>query len=286
RETWMRSLDFIITCVACTVGFGNIWRFPYLCYKMGGGAFLIPYMIAVATVGFPIMYLEVVVGQYMKQSAIGMWKICPLFKGLGILTAVFSYGETAYYMIIFVWCLMYLGTSFHNPLQWTHCNNTWNTRNCSEFVFNTSERVEWNATSSILNITNVSPAIEFWRHYVLEISSLEESGSVVWKLLVCLIALYVLVYICMWKGMIWLPKVSYITGTLPYLLLTVLLVMGATKEGALNGIVYYLNPDLNKLLSLEVWYSAVCQVMFSCAIGLTIWPAMGSYNTFHQNSYR
>ncbi len=102
REVWGKGFEFVLACVGYAVGLGNIWRFPYLCYKNGGlfyvlykphcliiyfgytvgGAFLVPYFVFVACAGAPLLFMEVGLGQFMSQGNISAWNICPIFKGI------------------------------------------------------------------------------------------------------------------------------------------------------------------------------------------------------------
>ena len=82
RETWGNRASFLLACIGSAVGLGNIWRFPYLCYKSGGGAFLIPYIIMLILCGLPLLFMELTMGQYTRQGPIGaLGKICPLLQG-------------------------------------------------------------------------------------------------------------------------------------------------------------------------------------------------------------
>jgi solute carrier family 6 amino acid transporter-like protein 5/7/9/14 len=81
RGTWGKKLEFMLTCVSYAVGLGNIWRFPYLCYKNGGGAFLIPYFTMMIVCGMPIFFMELAFGQFASLGPIAIWKVCPMFKG-------------------------------------------------------------------------------------------------------------------------------------------------------------------------------------------------------------
>uniref|UniRef100_A0A1I8I955 Transporter n=1 Tax=Macrostomum lignano TaxID=282301 RepID=A0A1I8I955_9PLAT len=67
REHWPHHMDFILSCVGYAVGFGSIWRFPYLCYKNGGGAFLIPYIVFMTICGVPLFFLELAIGQFSES---------------------------------------------------------------------------------------------------------------------------------------------------------------------------------------------------------------------------
>lgn len=104
------------------VGLGNVWRFPYLAQKNGGGAFLVPYFIMLCIQGIPIFYLELAIGQRLRKGAIGVWsQVSPYLGGIGISSAVVSYIVALYYNTIIAWCLIYLLHSFESPLPWADC---------------------------------------------------------------------------------------------------------------------------------------------------------------------
>ncbi|CAF1556161.1 unnamed protein product, partial [Adineta ricciae] len=65
---WDRPLEFIFSLISNSVGLGNVWRFPYLAAKSGGGAFLIPYFILYFLIGAPIYYLELALGQFSSRG--------------------------------------------------------------------------------------------------------------------------------------------------------------------------------------------------------------------------
>ncbi|RXN30007.1 sodium- and chloride-dependent GABA transporter ine-like isoform X1 [Labeo rohita] len=133
RETWGRRLEFVLASIGYAVGLGNVWRFPYLCYRSGGGAFLIPYLIMLFLCGIPLLFMEFTVGQYTRLGPVhAVAKICPLFKGVGLATVVISYVLCTYYNVLMTWALYYLLHSFSSSLPWQSCNNTWNSvGNCS-----------------------------------------------------------------------------------------------------------------------------------------------------------
>ena len=87
RGNWSNNLEFILSCFSYAVGLGTIWRFPYLCYRNGGGAFLIPYAIMFVFTGLPLFFLEMAFGQYASEGPISIWKIGPLFQGCHLAAA-------------------------------------------------------------------------------------------------------------------------------------------------------------------------------------------------------
>uniref|UniRef100_A0A7N8XSM9 Transporter n=1 Tax=Mastacembelus armatus TaxID=205130 RepID=A0A7N8XSM9_9TELE len=287
RETWTRQMDFIMSCVGFAVGLGNVWRFPYLCYKNGGGVFLIPYLLIVFIGGIPVFFLEIALGQFMKQGGVSAWNIAPLFKGLGLASMVIVFFCNTYYIMILVWGLYFLFHSFTNPLPWATCGHPWNTPNCTQDFHRTCNNHSAAQTTPPSPAGMRSPVIEFWERKVLRLSGgLHEPGDISYEMVLCLIATWVIVYFCMWKGVKSTGKVVYFTALFPYLVLVVLLAHGVTLPGALDGIVYYLKPDWSKLGEAQVWIDAGTQIFFSYAIGLGALTALGSYNHFHNNCYQ
>uniref|UniRef100_A0AAV2J3S4 Transporter n=1 Tax=Knipowitschia caucasica TaxID=637954 RepID=A0AAV2J3S4_KNICA len=84
RGHWASKVEFLLAVAGNVVGLGNVWRFPYLCYKNGGGAFMVPYLVFVATCGVPLFLLETSMGQCTQEGGITCWrKVCPLAEGIG-----------------------------------------------------------------------------------------------------------------------------------------------------------------------------------------------------------
>lgn len=81
RGNWTGRCDFVLAMLGFSVGLGNVWRFPYLCYQNGGGAFLIPYTICLLFVGIPMFFLEISLAQFCSNGPMTCWQFAPLFKG-------------------------------------------------------------------------------------------------------------------------------------------------------------------------------------------------------------
>uniref|UniRef100_A0A8C3T858 Transporter n=1 Tax=Chelydra serpentina TaxID=8475 RepID=A0A8C3T858_CHESE len=281
RGHWNNKLEYLLSVAGEIIGLGNVWRFPYLCYKNGGGAFFIPYLIFLFTCGIPVFVLETALGQYTSQGGITAWrKLCPLFEGIGYASQVIVVLLNFYYIIVLAWALFYLFSSFTIDLPWGSCDHEWNTENCVEFQ-------KANASLNVTTENATSPVIEFWERRVLKISAgIEHLGSLRWELALCLLLAWVICYFCIWKGVKSTGKVVYFTATFPYLMLVVLLIRGISLPGAMQGVLFYLYPDLTRLMDPQVWMDAGTQIFFSYAICLGCLTALGSYNKYHNNCYR
>uniref|UniRef100_A0A8D1KUE5 Transporter n=1 Tax=Sus scrofa TaxID=9823 RepID=A0A8D1KUE5_PIG len=184
RPLWDTPLQFVFACISYAVGLGNVWRFPYLCQMYGGGSFLVPYLIMLIVEGMPLLYLELAVGQRMRQGSIGAWRtISPYLGGVGVASVVVSFFLSMYYNVVNAWAFWYLFHSFQDPLPWSVCplnsNHTGYDKECEK----------------------ASSTQYFWYRKTLNISpSIQESGPVQWEPALCLILAWLLVYLCILRG--------------------------------------------------------------------------------------
>uniref|UniRef100_A0A3P9DFN5 Transporter n=1 Tax=Maylandia zebra TaxID=106582 RepID=A0A3P9DFN5_9CICH len=265
RPTWSGRLEFILSTVGYAVGLGNVWRFPYLCYNSGGGAFLIPYLTMVLVCGIPLLFMEFTVGQYTRLGPVHAFaKICPLLKGVGLATVVISFVFCTYYNVLMSW-----------TLPWKSCNNTWNAvGNCSSGFPGNDTHLQ-------------SASQQFFENRLLEKTrGIEELGGLRWELFGCLVFAWVIVYLCIFKGVKSTGKVVYFTAVFPYFILFALLINNVQLPGAKNGILYFVTPVWSKLFEVKVWLNAAGQVFNSLGIAFGSMISMASYNKFNNNILR
>ncbi len=241
REIWQSRGSFILASIGSAIGLGNIWRFPYICYANGGGAFLIPYLVALLTAGIPLMVLEYSLGHKFSQSApLAFGNIKKRFEVLGWFALLIGFGIATYYAVVMGWCFNYLGYSFN--LAWG--------QNTQAFFFN-----------QFLKISE-SPM---------------QIGSVQWMIVLGLVLTWIAVIASIWKGPNTVGKVVYFTVTIPWIILIVLVVRGVTLPGAIEGLKFYLTPKFSALLNYKVWLAAYSQVFFSLTIGFGVQITYASF---------
>ncbi|KAK0080700.1 hypothetical protein PV325_013478, partial [Microctonus aethiopoides] len=279
RETWSGKVDFLLSVIGFAVDLANVWRFPYLCYKNGGGAFLVPYCIMLVVGGIPLFYMELALGQFNRKGAITCWgRLVPLLKGIGYAVVIIAFYVDFYYNVIIAWALRYFFASFTYMLPWTTCGNSWNTPQCREFDVNITSGFlsDW-STSNRYNLESInqtdndqftgsssshlstswsdnyieaennsrytSAASEYFNRAILELhqsAGLHDLGIVKWDIALCLLIVYLICYFSLWKGISTSGKVVWFTALFPYAVLLILLVRGATLPGSAQGIKYYL----------------------------------------------
>ncbi|KRX65672.1 Sodium-dependent serotonin transporter, partial [Trichinella sp. T9] len=279
RLEWANKVEFLLAIIGFSVDLGNVWRFPYICYRNGGGAFLVPYFVMFIFCGLPLFYMEMALGQFHRCGCISIWKrLVPLFKGVGYATCLIDVYMGCFYNTIISWALFYLSSSFKWPFPWQSCDNVWNTENCVPDNANVSLG---NASS---NYTNA--AEEFFLRRVLEIQNsdgLDNLGNIRWPLLLCLLVIYTIVYFAIWRGPLSSGKAVWFTATVPYVALFALLAHSCTLPGSQASIKYFLMPDWSKLLNIEVTFllshdaivASCINSLTSILSGLVIFSVLG-----------
>ncbi|XP_072026675.1 sodium- and chloride-dependent taurine transporter-like [Amphiura filiformis] len=307
RGHWVGRLDFIFSLIGLSVGLGNVWRFPYLCYKNGGGAFLIPYLICLAVGGIPVLLLELGLGQFTSQGGITCWNILHGWQGIGIAGIIVLSWLNCYYNVILAWAIYYIGLSFAKPLPWSHCNNEFNTEKClePEWIYGNAnstslETCDVNQTGkelkqvclngTLTNLSDFTPAVEeFWERKILQVhlsSGIDDVGTINWQLMISLIVAWIIVFLIICKGVKSSGKVVYFTATFPYVIITIILIRAVTLENAFEGIRFYMRPDISRLLDGQVWLDAATQIFFSYSIGHGAMLSLSSYNKNKNNCIR
>jgi len=243
RAQWKTQWGFLLAAVGSAVGLGNIWRFPYLCYENGGGAFLIPYFTVLLVAGIPLLMLEFGIGHQMRGSApMSFAKIRPGWEWLGWWMVIFvMFGIVMYYAVIIAWCVCYLWFSL--TLAWGPDPNT--------FFF-----------TEFLGMTAGPQVIGDVRSPILL------GLVVVW------VVNWVVVFFGVQQG---IEKANKIFMPLLFGLIVLLAVWTATLPGAMEGLARYLQPDFSRLADVKTWADALSQAFFSLSLGFGIMVAYASY---------
>ncbi|XP_039962147.1 sodium-dependent nutrient amino acid transporter 1-like isoform X1 [Bactrocera tryoni] len=279
RENWSGKLDFLMSCISVSVGLGNIWRFPFIAYENGGGVFLVPYIIVLFLIGKPMYYMEALLGQFASKSSVKMWSACPIFMGVGIGQAIATFAVLTYYSALIAVTIYYFIASFQSPLPWAYCREEW--LNCVGSSLSNSENV-----SSSEKLQS-SSELYFSNTVLRELDDISEGiGIPSWRLILTLLLSWIVTYLILIKGMRSLGKVAYFLAIFPYVILITLLIRAVTLEGSVDGIIYFLKPEWDKLLNMKVWKEAVVQCFFSLAVCFGPIVAFSSHNQFRYKVYR
>ncbi|CAM2106038.1 sodium-dependent neutral amino acid transporter B(0)AT1 [Caretta caretta] len=267
RPKWDNKAQYMLTCIGFCVGLGNVWRFPYLCQSHGGGAFMIPFLILLVLEGIPLLHLEFAIGQRLRKGSVGVWSsIHPTLKGVGIAAMLVSFLVGLYYNTIIAWVMWYFFNSFQEPLPWSDCP------------------LNANRTGYVEECAKSSPVDYFWYRETLNIStSIDDSGTIQWWLLLCLTCAWGVLYVCTIRGIETTGKAVYVTSTLPYVVLTIFLIRGLTLKGSVSGIVYLFTPNVTELANPVTWLDAGAQVFYSFSLAFGGLISFSSYNSIHNN---
>jgi len=293
RGHWGSRAEFLLSCLGLSVGLGNLWRFPYIAYENGGGAFMIPYLILLTLIGRPIYLMDVSLGQYSQLGPVHTYtRATPLMAGLGYAMLLRSFVSGSSYMVIISYSLHYIFKSvayIGNTLPWSVCAPTLPPDQC--YVVGEQSPCRTHNLSGPgqgvdCTTATATSAEVYWRQEVIDIHPegirrFGEMGGIHIPLFLCLIVGWIIVGLCMMKGIRSAGKVVYVTATLPFLIMAVMMAAGLQLEGARKGLYFLFVPEWKKLLDIHVWRKAMEQCIYSLSIGGGALLTFGSYNDFN-----
>ncbi|XP_054444388.1 orphan sodium- and chloride-dependent neurotransmitter transporter NTT5-like [Pteronotus mesoamericanus] len=261
RPLWSNKVEYILTQVGYSVRAINLWRFPYLWLHNGGCNFFIIYIFLLLLIGIPLLFLEMAIGQRMRQSSIGMWKtIGPWVGGLGCTSFMVCFIAGLYLNVFNAWILTYLGQSFKYSIPWEHCPLL---KNSSAFDPECEQ---------------TTPSMYFWYRMALKVSDrIEDGGPPVFSLCVPFLLSLCLVGVFMINGIKSIGKVMYVLVPVPYLIMICFLIRVPLLEGAVFGLGNLKVLKISSLYDVSVWCHAGVQVLFTLGLGFGPIVSLSSY---------
>jgi NSS family neurotransmitter:Na+ symporter len=250
REEWTGQVGFILAAIGSAVGLGNIWRFPGVAYENGGGAFLIPYLVALITAGIPILFLDYAIGHRFRGSAPTAFRRLSggkrWMEGLGWFQVAIAFVIGLYYTAVIAWALSYFVFSF--DLRWGD--------DPAGFL-----------TGEYLQVGDPGFSLEFVPGVLIPL-------AIVWLAAIVVLALGVA------KG---LQRVNVIFLPLLVVAFTILVVRALFLDGAADGLDALFTPDWAALGDPNVWIAAYSQIFFSLSIAFGIMITYASYRRRRSN---
>ncbi|XP_054727237.1 sodium-dependent nutrient amino acid transporter 1-like [Anastrepha obliqua] len=224
--------------------------------------------------------MEVLLGQFCSKSSVKIWAACPAFLGVGIGQAIATLAVLTYYSALLALTIYYFIGSFQSPLPWAFCREEWGTNCVNSSVLNNEDNYSVDRLQS-------SSELYFTKTVLREIEDISDGiGTPSWRLVLTLLASWIVAYFIIIKGVRSLGKAAYFLAIFPYVILFTLLIRAVTLDGAADGIIYFLKPEWNKLLDMKVWKEAVVQCFFSLSVCFGPIVAFSSHNNFRYNVYR
>ncbi len=232
---------FILAAIGSAVGLGNIWRFPYVAYENGGGAFVVPYLVALLTAGIPFLLLDYAIGHRNRGSApLSFARLRRGAEGLGWWQVGICFVIAVYYAAVVAWALRY--TFFSLDQAWGS--------DPEGFFFG-----EFLQAGAVRVTTDVVP-------------------GVLWPLAVVWLAVLVIMALGVQRG---IGATSLVFIPVLVLAFVALVVQSLLLPGAATGLDALFTPDWSALGSASVWAAAFGQIFFSLSIGFGIMITYASY---------
>lgn len=250
RAEWTGQIGFILSAIGSAVGLGNIWRFPGVAYENGGGAFLIPYLVALLTAGIPILFLDYAIGHRFRGSApLALRRIAGKFgEGIGWFQVMICVFIAIYYTAVLAWAGSYFVFSF--DLKWG--------KDAAGFF--TGDYLQMPTDGSLFSLAFV-PSV-----------------------LIPLVLMWVVTLVVLGAGVVkGVQRLNVIAIPLLVVGFLILVVRALFLPGAAEGLNALFTPDFAALANPSVWVAAYSQIFFSLSVAFGIMLTYSSYRRRRSN---
>lgn len=242
REFFGSRNMFILAAIGSAVGLGNIWRFPYVAYENGGGAFIVPYVIAVVCAGIPLLFFDYAIGhRYGGSAPLSMARISRWLESIGWWQVLICFIIGIYYAVIVAWAAMFMIYSVTGA--WGDDPNG--------FFFG--------------DFLQVSETVGFTGEFV---------PHIFWPSLLVWAVTFIVIFLGVNKG---IAGANLIFMPLLVIMFLIMVVQALFLPGAMQGLDALFTPDWSALARGEVWAAAVGQIFFSLSVGFGIMITYASY---------
>ncbi|WP_411684355.1 sodium-dependent transporter [Acinetobacter indicus] len=239
RENWSARSGFIIAAIGSAVGLGNIWRFPYVAYENGGGAFLVPYLVAIFAAGLPLLYLDYAVGHKFRKAPPLAYKKLMNSESLGWWQVMVTLVIGIYYASVLSWAGSYMYYAI---------GQKWGA-DTQAFFFNSYLQ---NGEGLALGFV---PTLFF-------------GLVIVWA-----VVMFIL-YGGVRRGV---ELANKIFMPLLVVLFTILVIQAIRLPGATAGLNAFFTPNWEAMGNYKVWLAAFGHIFFSLSVGFGIMLTYASY---------
>ncbi|PQZ96190.1 sodium-dependent transporter [Arthrobacter sp. MYb227] len=243
RETFSSRKLFILSAIGSAVGLGNIWRFPYVAYDNGGGAFLIPYLVALLCAGIPLLFLDYSVGHRGRGSApLSYRRLSRAAEPLGWWQVLICFVIAVYYAAIIAWAAMY---------AWFSITKAWGD----------------DAGAFFDSYLKTAPADEIGL-------SFDFVSGVFFPMLAVWIVTIVIMVAGVNKG---ISRANAIFLPLLVVMFVILVIQAVLLPGAMEGLNAFFTPNWEALRNPGVWAAAFGHIFFSLSVAFGIMVTYSSY---------
>lgn len=244
RQVWASQTGFILAAIGSAIGLGNIWRFPGVAYTNGGGAFLVPYLVALLFAGIPILFLDYAIGHRYRGSApLALRRMNKKFEWVGWWQVLISFIIMIYYAVIIGWAIMFIYYSVGE--QW-------------------GEDTPGFFAGSFLHLPDVE--------------SQAFSLQPVWHILIPVAIVWLAIIFIISRGVSHgIERANKVFIPLLVVIFVIMVGRALFLPGALDGLNQFFTPNWGALADYKVWLAAFSQIFFSLSVAFGIMLTYASY---------